>query len=75
MGFDLAADFLYSIVISVDLMTFQARDIRNTSKKLAGATLGSVLATIFLHEAYASIDERYSQARKLDCIWCVTTVN
>jgi hypothetical protein len=33
-------------------MTFQTRDIRNTSKKLAGAALGSALATIFLHEAY-----------------------
>jgi hypothetical protein len=32
VGFDLAADFLYSIVIPVDLMTFQTRDIRNTSK-------------------------------------------
>ena len=65
VGFDLAADFLYRIVIPVDLMTFQTRDIRNTSKKLAGATLGSALATIFLHEAYSSIDERYSQAAGL----------
>src|SRR6478672_3785818 len=27
VGFDLAGDFLYSIVIPVNLMTFQARDI------------------------------------------------
>ena len=32
MGFDLAASFLYSIVIPVDLMTFQTGDIRNISK-------------------------------------------
>jgi hypothetical protein len=37
--FDLAANFLYSIVIPVDLMTFQTRDISNTSKKLAGVLL------------------------------------
>jgi hypothetical protein len=30
-SFDLAADFLYSIVISVDLTTFQARDILPSS--------------------------------------------
>ena len=43
VGFDLAADFLNSIVIPIDLMTFQAGDIRNTSKKLAGAALGSAV--------------------------------
>ena len=66
MGFDLAADFLYSIVISIDLMTFQTGDIRNTSKKLAGAALSSAVDTIFPHGAYSSIDERYSQAARLD---------
>ena len=40
VGFDLAADFLCSIVFAVDLMTIQTRDIRNTSEKLAGVPLG-----------------------------------
>ncbi|HEY5814185.1 MAG TPA: hypothetical protein VIT23_16205, partial [Terrimicrobiaceae bacterium] len=62
MGFDLAADFLYSIVIPVDLMTFQTGDIRNTSKKLACAALGSAVDAIFPHGGYAGIDGRYSHA-------------
>ena len=37
VGFDLAADFLYRILVSVDFMTLQTRDIRSTSQKLAGA--------------------------------------
>jgi hypothetical protein len=32
MAFDLAEDFFHSIVIPVDLMTFQTRDIRNASR-------------------------------------------
>jgi hypothetical protein len=40
VAFDLAADFLYSIVIPIDLMTFQARDIRYTLEKLTGVPLG-----------------------------------
>jgi hypothetical protein len=36
-GFDLAADFLYSIVVSVDFMTFQMRDIVSASEKLVDA--------------------------------------
>ena len=40
VGFDLAANFLDSIVIRVDLMTFQTRDISSTSKKLADVSLG-----------------------------------
>jgi hypothetical protein len=51
VGFDLAADFLYSIVILVDVMTFRTRDIRNTAKKLAGAPLGGDIGTICLHRS------------------------
>jgi hypothetical protein len=40
VAFDLAADFLYSIVIPIDLMTLQATDIRYTLEKLAGVPLG-----------------------------------
>jgi hypothetical protein len=61
VGFDLAADFLYSIVIPVDLMTFQTGDIRNASKKLAGAALGGAVYTIFPQSTDACIDRRYSQ--------------
>jgi hypothetical protein len=68
VGFDLAADFLYSIVIPVDLMTFQTGDIRNTSKQLACAALGSAVDTIFPHGAYAGVDEQYSQAEQFDPI-------
>jgi hypothetical protein len=45
-GFDLAADFLYSIVIPVNVMTFQTRDIGNTLRKLAGAPLGGAIDTV-----------------------------
>ena len=62
VGFDLAADFLYSIVIPIELMTFQTGDIRNTSEKLAGAALGRAISDSASHAYYSSIDKRYSQA-------------
>ena len=48
VGFDLAANFLYSIVIRVDLMTFQTRDISSTSKKLADVSLGAASDAVCL---------------------------
>ena len=54
------------MVISVDLMTFQTGDIRNTSKKLAGAALRTAVDSVFPHGAYAGIDGRYSQAGQFD---------
>jgi hypothetical protein len=48
VGFDLAANFLYSIVIRVDLMTFQTRDISSTSKKLADVSLGAASGAVCL---------------------------
>ena len=37
VGFDLAAHFLHAIVVSVDFMTFQTRNMQDTAEKLAGA--------------------------------------
>ena len=54
------------MVVSVDFMTLQTRDIRSTSQKLAGAALGSAVDTIFPHGAYVGIDTRYSQAGQFE---------
>jgi hypothetical protein len=66
VGFDLAADFLYSIVVFVDFMSFQARDIRSTWKKLVGAALGGASTPFAFIGSY-----RYRQAffllRRLLC--------
>jgi hypothetical protein len=51
VGFELAANFLYSIVIPFDLMTFQTRDISNTSKKLADVSLGDPRDAVCLHRS------------------------
>ena len=61
MGFDLAADFLYSIVIPVDLMTFQTRGIGNTSRKLAGAPLSGAIDTV-VSSVCAGIDKHLSSS-------------
>jgi ribulose kinase len=37
VGFDLAAHFLHAIVVFVDFMTFQTRNMRDAAEKLAGA--------------------------------------
>ena len=65
-GFDLAADFLYSIVISVDLMTFQTMDIGITARKLAGAELGGAIDTV-ASSVCAGIDEHLSSSRRFPC--------
>jgi hypothetical protein len=56
-GFDLAADFLYRIVIPIDLMTFQTRDIRNSSR----SWLSFHLATLSMPFALIGLC-RYRQA-------------
>ena len=38
--FNLAADFLFSIVVAIDFMTFQTIDIQSNLKKLVGAAFG-----------------------------------
>ena len=64
-GFDLAADFLYSIVISI-IMTFQTKGIGNTARKLAGAELGGAIDTV-ASSVCAGIDEHLSSSRRFPC--------
>ena len=61
VAFDLAADFLYSIVIPIDLMTLQATDIRYTLEKLAGVPLGDAKDASFC----AGIDKDLSLFTKV----------
>ena len=63
-GFDLAADFLYSIVIPVNLMTFQTRGIGNTSRKLAVLPLGGAIDTV-VSSVCAGIDKHLSSSGDL----------
>ena len=51
VGFDVAADFLCSIVIAVNLMTFHTRDIRNASRKLAAAARSGAVDTVCLRRS------------------------
>jgi hypothetical protein len=64
-GFDLAADFLYSIVISI-IMTFQTKGIGNTARKLAGAELGGAIDTV-ASSVCAGVDEHLSSSQRFPC--------
>jgi hypothetical protein len=66
VGFDLAADFLYSIVVFADFMSFQARDIRSTWKKLVGAALGGA-STPFAFSGSYRYRQAFSLLRRLLC--------
>jgi hypothetical protein len=51
VGFDLAAHFLHAIVVSVDFMTFQTRNMRDAAEKLAGIVDSMRLCGIVLAPA------------------------
>jgi hypothetical protein len=61
VGFDLAADFLYSIVVSVDFMIFQTRNMRDTAEKPTGAALSGAVDTV-ASSVCAGIDKHLSSS-------------
>ena len=62
-GFDLAAHFLHAIVVSVDFMIFQTRNMRDAAEKLADAALSGVVDSIRL----CDLDRALFLLRRLSC--------